>query len=161
MMELLPKLPKIAAKKVTDFSFIREDARDMLLLLNADNFQGKYHDGFALSHAQVSEKPLQFFVTHRSWSASGTMPEIIINASIVYGMDKEPFREACLSWPHRDPKWKDRYWRIVVQFDVPSWTAGMPFSNGLKHEEQTFDGIAAIIFQHEIEHARGIDMYAK
>lgn len=160
-MKLLPKLPKIGAKKVENFSQIREDARDMLLFLNGDNFQGKYRDGFALSHAQISEKPLQFFVTHRSWSAAGTMPEIIINARIVEKMQREPFREACLSYPFRDAIWKQRYWRIEVEYDVPSWYAGLPFSNGLKHEQQTFDGIAAIIFQHEIEHAHAVDMYVK
>lgn len=158
-MKLLTKLPKMGAKKVERFEQIRADARDMLILLNSDNFQGKYRDGFALSHAQVSEKPLQFFVTHRSWK--DVLPEIIINARIIEKMDREPFREACLSYPFRDPIWKQRYWRIVVEFDVPTWTANLPFASGLKREHITMDGIAAIIFQHEIEHAQGIDMYAK
>lgn len=158
-MKLLTKLPKIGAKKVERFEQVRVDARDMLVLLNGDNFQGKWRDGFALSHAQVSEKPFQFFVTHRSWK--DVLPEIICNARIIDEMEREPFREACLSYPHRDAISKQRYWRIVAEFDIPTWTSGVPFATGLKHEQQTFDGIAAIIFQHEIEHARGVDMYAK
>lgn len=156
-MKLLSKLPQIGAKKVERFEQIREDARDMLVLLNADNFSGKYPDGFALGHAQVSEKPLQFFVTHRSWK--DTLPEIIINARIIEKMQPEDFKEACLSFPFRDPIWKKRYWRIEVEYDVPSWTTHLPLASGLKHEQQTFDGIAAIIFQHEIDHFRGINIY--
>lgn len=157
-MKLLLTPSKKAAKKVTDYKQIKTDAEEMLTLLNGNAFKGKYSNGFALSHAQVSNDPYQFFVVHKSWD--NLMPEIICNARIIDKMEPFTFKEACLSFPFRDPINTRRYWRVVVEFETPTRYLGF-FPTGFKTENMAFDGLAAVLFQHEIDHAHAQNIYTK
>lgn len=159
-MKLLAKPSTTKARPVTSWKEIRADAFEMLELLNSDAFRGLYPIGHALSHAQVSDKPFDFFVTHRSWT--DVLPRVICNVRIVDKAQKETVAEACLSYPHRGEKKLQRWWWVDVEFDVPPLDGVrslLPF--GLSHEHRGFDGLAAQIFQHEVEHAKGISLYQK
>lgn len=130
----------------------------MLALLNGDDFRGLYRDGFALSHAQVSEKPFNFFVTHRSFR--DTMPDIICNLKILERIEPYTVPEACLSYPHRPPIKLKRFWRVIVEYDEPTQYLGW-HPGGLKTEQRAFDGLVAQMLQHEFDHAHGTNIYAK
>lgn len=155
-MKLLNRLSHKPAAKVTSYGQIKAAAADMLTLLNADKFAGKYDNGFALHHAQVSNEPLNFFVTHRSWE--NVLPSIVVNAKIIERMEPLTFKEACLSFPFRDPIKTPRYWRVIVEYEEYS-KARSWFANGLRPQQMAFDGLAALIFQHENDHAIGKNIY--
>lgn len=148
---------KTKSIKVTDYRQIKKDAEEMLGLLNAGKFKGKWAEGLALSHAQVCDKPYAFFVSHKSWE--GNIPEIVINPRIIEKFEPVPLKlEACVSFPFRDIIKTQRFWRIVAEFEVP---AGIFHSNRMKTEQLAFDGLAAVVFQHELDHHHGEDIYTK
>ena len=146
-----------ASQKVTTYKDIKQDVDRMLEMLNGrGNFAGQYKNGWALSHAQVSEKPYAFFVTHKSFE--GILPEIVINPRILEAFEPVQWKEACLSYPFRPEIKTVRHWRLIVEFDVPQ--RGI-LGTRLKTEQLSVDGLAAILFQHEVDHSKGIDIYHK
>jgi peptide deformylase len=159
-MKLLATLSKKQAKPVTSWKEIRDDAFAMLEMINAGKFAGRWQEGFALSHAQVSDNPFDFFVTHKSWE--NEVPRVVCNARLKQGIDKQTFKEACLSYPFRDVIKTQRFWNIDVEFDVPPIDGIKSFFQfGLTHRQMTYDGLAAFMFQHEIDHAKAIDIFHK
>lgn len=160
-MKLLTYPSKKKAKPVTSWRDIREAAFDMLELLNTGKFPRLWQEGFALSHAQVSDDPFDFFVTHKSFE--GLLPRVVCNARVVAHWDTETFKEGCLSFPHRQVIKTSRYWGISVEYDVPpiDGIRSLLGLNRLNKEEQSFDGLVSFMFQHEIDHAKGIDIYHK
>lgn len=144
---------RIHSKKVKSFRQIKKDAREMVELVNQDNFEGRYKSGFALAHCQVTKDPYRFFVIHREVK-KGFGDDIIINPEVVKRTDKTHFREACLSYPFRTMTKVKRYNRVVVKYQVPSLF-------GLKDKTKEFTGLQAFIFQHEIDHFNSIYIYDK
>lgn len=63
-----------------------------------------------------------------------------------------PMKDACMSFPNKTEKNTDRYYRIKVQYQIKSWY-------GLKKVTEWVEGLKAHIFQHEIDHAKAINMY--
>lgn len=161
MIKLLAKPSTKKAKPVTSWAEIKDDAFDMLELLNAGKFPGLWAEGFALNHAQVSDSPFDFFVVHKHFDSF--LPRVICNARMVDSMGKETFKEGCLSYPHRQAIKTSRWWGVTVEFDVPpiDGLRSLLGLNRLSKRQESFDGLVSFLFQHEIDHGKGIDIYHK
>lgn len=150
-MQLIPPHKKLS-KRVTHCDEIKQDFPAMLGLLNADNFTGKWKKGLALHHSQVSIEPYHMFVVHKNLVEAFDGWEVVCNAKILERYDAVPFKEACLSYPHRAVKKMRRYARVLFEADVLD--AGM-FQWKLKHITLEVTGLAAFVVQHEQDHAQG------
>lgn len=137
---------------------IEADAAAMRELLNAGKFTGMWKEGFALSHSQVSEDPFRFFVLHDGAKEGFENYDTIINAKVEKGSDKMPFKEACLSYPHRGVINTQRFASIEISCLVP---VKKFFRLHLMKKILRLEGLAAFIAQHEIDHAQGIHIYDK
>lgn len=65
-------------------------------------------------------------------------------------------KEGCMSFPHRTAKNMDRYFEVVVEYQVPQTILGF---TRLKKVRETVKGLKAHIFQHECDHMNGINMF--
>lgn len=61
--------------------------------------------------------------------------------------------EGCISFPHRKAKHKERYYRIKVKYQY------FNDKGSLKKKEEWIEGLKSHIFQHEVEHGLGKNMY--
>lgn len=67
--------------------------------------------------------------------------------------------EACMSFPDRsNGKTMERFFRIKVRYQIPRRLLGVTY---LRTITETVEGLKSHIFQHEIEHAAGKNMYYK
>lgn len=66
--------------------------------------------------------------------------------------------EACMSFSNRTQKNMERFYRIKVRYQVPRKILGI---NYLKTITEVVEGLKAHIFQHEVDHAHGKNMYYK
>lgn len=62
-------------------------------------------------------------------------------------------KEACMSFPYRSGRSIKRLFRIKVAYDI------IGFFGQRKHVEEWIEGVKAHIFQHEVMHQHGLDMY--
>jgi peptide deformylase len=141
------------SKEVEVYKDIKKDAVEMREMINNGGFSGKWKEAFAIAHAQVSENPYRFFVVHKD-IAKELEGSIIINPVIEEKEGLVPFKEACMSYPYRDIIKTRRYNKIVVEYKTPK-------RFGLNTHRRELFGILAFIFQHEIDHFNGIDIYSK
>lgn len=158
-MNLIKPCPHKPAKTVKKWSEIKDDAMELRKLIIKGNFAGHYKDGFAISHASVSEKPMNFFVineiTHKGEILKMFGHWCIINLKIIKYGHPVSFEEACMSFPFLKPKKINRMAKIKVVFQVPSWLGTM------RKKTKTLTSVAAFICQHELEHAAGKNIYGK
>jgi hypothetical protein len=61
-------------------------------------------------------------------------------------------KEGCASFPDRKPKIVKRYYRIKVSYQIRTWY-------GYKTVIEWVEGLKSHIFQHEIEHSQGKNIY--
>lgn len=103
--------------------------------------------GYALAHCQVEEdRPLRIFVA-REGKLSGT---VFINPEILWGEGDYVAGESCLSFPTMPAVMVKRYKKIGYRhFDL----------YGQEHTGELWD-VQAQIFQHEVDHLNGINIYA-
>jgi hypothetical protein len=152
------------------------------------NFAGEHKSCYGLHHCQVSDAPLSFFVIAKKWvkgdpSVPKDMPTsalwpaaVIINPKILEAPEKiirevptinaigvkeilkrnlsnvMRVEEACMSFPNRSAKKKERFYRIRVEYQIRGWF-------GLRTKREWLEGLRAHIFQHEVDHDRGINMF--
>lgn len=64
--------------------------------------------------------------------------------------------EACMSFPQRTKKNVNRMYRIKVRYQMPRTALGITF---LYTKTEWIEGIRAHIFQHEVDHAQGKNIY--
>ena len=125
-----------------DIAVVREHAVDMQKLC----FENTNRTRYAIAHCQVTDfDPLRFFV-----KANG---DIIINPVIVrhtnVPIDSE---ECCCSYPERSGVVVKRYNKITAEYYT--------IINGNVYKNNgEFSGLESKIFQHEIDHFDGIDIY--
>lgn len=60
--------------------------------------------------------------------------------------------DCCMSFPDKKPKNTEIYYRIKVRYQIPAWY-------GLKTKTEWVEGLKSHIFQHEINHANGKNIY--
>lgn len=94
------------------------------------------------------------YCTWRQRSKENTLP--IVKRLIqprVRVVNRVRYDEACMSFQHRKPKKVERFSTITVRYQIPK------MMGGLKTIEEKIDGLKAHIFQHEIDHSSGKNIY--
>jgi peptide deformylase len=140
--------------KVQNWLQIESDALEMAKLVDGEELCDR---SVALHHAQVCEKPFNFFVInpkHIKEQVEGLGSRYIINPRIVA---LEPgamvfVDEGCLSFPHRKMRKKERCLVAQVEYQIFD-------GKELITKEVLVDRIIAQMFQHECEHGEGRNMY--
>lgn len=155
----------LVSKEVKNYREIKSIARDMSVFLDGGIKKGEYTEGFALAHCQVEdENPLAFFVVNtkhvgKLWEHMVIMnPEILKAPATIKKEDgtivsnRVSYIEGCFSFPFRQPKSVERYFRIKVRYYIPGrfW---------MRKIERWIEGLPAHIFQHEEQHCRGKNIY--
>lgn len=136
------------SRDVTDADLpkLMEDAHIMYNLCFTKN--GKYYGGFAVAHCQINDSdPLKFFVTADK--------EVVINPVMLNHTAQELDKmEGCLSFPDMEMVPVKRYNKCTVEY---SRLAG----EGEIGERITenISGKRAQIFQHEMQHFAGENIY--
>ena len=153
MRIILPPHNKVASE-VLSWEQIKNDAKLIREMVNG-KFDGNFTKAYSLAHAQVSEEPKTFFVVSRDKKYG--LEKIlghwcIINPKIIEASDRREIKEACMSFPLRDAKYVRRYFKVKVQYQVPGLFR-------LKKKTRTLVQVPAQIFQHEIEHSRGENIF--
>ncbi len=146
---------KTPSRPVLSYSDIKRDAAEMIELITRGNFSGIHKEAHALAHNQVSPTPYAFFVLHPSMVKYFEGQQIICNAHITAKNVPMVFKEGCMSYPHRQIKQVRRYANIIVSCDV------IGLFGRLKNVTMELEGLEAFIMQHEIDHAKGVDIYHK
>ena len=156
----------IPSMEVTDWNAVEEDALEMARIMFDKVMQhsdDSFHCGnaWALHHSQVSERPFNFFVLNTGLATPDIIEKLgsqfIINPkikSILPDMVME-MKEGCVSFPHRKEKKVPRAIIIKVEYDIPDTTK----KGALKHISMEVQGIVAQIFQHEVSHGEGRNIY--
>lgn len=78
--------------------------------------------------------------------------KIVVEKGTVSNIIEVP--DACMSFPLRKQKNTKRYYRLKVQYQVKGWF-------GLRTKTEWVEGLKSHIFQHEIDHANGLNIYFK
>ena len=128
-----------------DYRDVIRAAADMLELCNTRH--GLYPSGYAVAHAQVSERPFRFFVKNNG--------EIVMNP-IIIRKTKTPVKmiEGCLSYPNNEPIEVMRLNKCEVEYEVLN-----PITRIAMKRVENMSGLQAQIFQHEIDHMDGHCIY--
>lgn len=176
-MQLL-KIHYEPSKMVKAYSDIAEDVKKLKkYIITADKDRSCY----AIHHSQVSEKPFDFFVVHPRYVV-GEHPifkdRVIINPKILnpvmterppflqlFAEDNEANREiyhsmpaavmshrideGCMSFPHKRSKKVERYIQINAEYQ----------NEKMEKINVFLVDVAAQIFQHEIQHGQGKNIY--
>lgn len=154
-MKIIP-LHHQKAEKVKSWSSIKKEAQEILDMMLEGDFTGHYQKAYAVSQAQVSDKPLSYFVLNNTYKDLVKMfgHWCIINLKIKTKSQPVYWKEACMSFPWREPKNVDRFNIVKVKYRVPFLWFTRPMT-------KTFTGLSAFICQHEFEHSMGINIYGK
>jgi len=152
------------SKPVTAYKEIEKESNELLRFIVKGKFKGFYDKAFAIAHCQVSETPYNFFVVSPDVVKEKMFKyQIIINPTIIEanvtksinGIEMSnllEYKEPCLSFPFRKEKAVVRYDIIKVKYQTPAIL-------GLKTIEAQLEGIASEIFQHEVDHCAGINIF--
>lgn len=156
-MNIIRPAHNLVAQKVKSWKQIKEVALELRKFTNNPiGVEGYYKTAYAISHAQVSNEPLNFFTINEehkdliklfgSWC--------IINLRIIKQEQAVYWKEACMSFPFREAKNTDRFNKVTVKYRVPFlW-----FTRPVKRH---FIGLPAFICQHELEHSLGKNIYGR
>lgn len=98
----------------------------------------QFYKGVGLAAPQVG-RSLNLFVVN-----TPTFQETFINPEVSLLGDRLQIREGCLSFPNMELP-KDRTTKVAVRYYDKNWT----------QHSKDFDGILAIIIQHEYDHLQG------
>lgn len=85
-----------------------------------------------------------------------TGSKIVVKEGMVSNLIDVP--EACMSFVHRKQKNHKRYYRIKVKYQEVASLFGVKY---LRTRMEWVEGLKAHIFQHEIDHAQGKNMFYK
>lgn len=151
-------VPKKTSQTVTNFDEIKDKAPELQAVLERGDFNhGPFHKNhIALHHSQVDENPYNFFVIKRSIVGAKDNEIIaVINPKIIERDEdsKSTHTEGCISFPFRQDKKVQRYDRVKVQYQVAD------DKGNLTMKEEWTEGLMARVFQHEIQHAQGGNIY--
>ena len=153
------KTPVKPSRPVLEFATIAKDAAAMHRLLQTYvSPKGKGPDmHYAIQHGQYANPSYNFFVINNF--IVGAKPEevvVIVNPKIVEKVrgTQVMHREGCMSFPFRHAIKVKRYDEILVEYQVPDEKGEKLIS-----KKDKFTGLMAYIFQHELEHAHGRNIY--
>ena len=157
-MKILQPAHNKPATQVENWKQIKKEAQELRQFIKAGPFEGDYQSAYAISHAQVSEAPLHFFVINeelekgqlKKWFGSWC----VFNFKILETDDPVSWLEACMSFPHRKPKNTDRFYKIKAEYRIPFLWWSRKVTRRLKE-------LPAFICAHEDDHAHGRNIYNK
>lgn len=138
---------------------------DELLLSNRENRPKKdtkinyYFPSQIIVNAKIIEVPERLKVNKPERKVvKDAQGRVSTRIEIKESMEKNLIgvQEACMSFLHRTPKTKERYYRVKVRYQYPKKILGMWF---LWRKTEWVEGLKAHIFQHEIDHANGKNMF--
>jgi hypothetical protein len=127
-----------------------------------DTYQNFFFPSQVIINAKIIEAPdkIEASVPKRQITKTqdGKVSQsITINKQMV--SNKIGLTEACMSFPHRTQKTVERYYRIRVKYQIVRKLFGI--FTILVTKKEWCEGLKAHIFQHEIEHSEGKNMYYK
>ena len=144
-MEIIyPPHKKQSAKVVELSRELENDIEGMEKMMEKQKFiNGR--KGYAIAHCQVSNNPYRIFV-----SVVDVLPHTcVINPVLLEKYESYTVKEGCLSFPFRGEKKVKRYRKIKVYYQ----------DRYLQEHTKEFEGLPAQIFQHEIQHFNGENIY--
>ncbi len=152
-MKIILPLSKNHSIKVSSWSEIKKEALEIREFMKTNTFQGNWSSARAIAHVQVeAENPKRFFVVHDEYVK--TLGHwCIVNARILTRDIPCTFEEGCMSFPFRKSKKVQRYNDIKVEYYIPFLDVH------LIKKTKVLTDIEAYIFQHEIDHANGVNIY--
>ena len=143
-----PKAFFVVAKDFVNDDFITETR-----LRNKTNF---YFPAQAIFNARVVEAPekLEKDIPKRE-VVTGKDGKVTSRVVLVKGTvnNKIGVPDACMSFPNKSGKTTERFYRIKVKYQT-RWHFGL-----LRPHTEWVEGVKAHVFQHEIDHANGINIY--
>lgn len=155
-MNILRPAHGLLATRVKSWNEIKVEALELreFIKTTENNVEGYWKKAYAISHAQVSYRPKDFFVVNEWYTdlieLFGTW--CVINPKIIRSGEEVYWKEACMSFPHRQPTNVDRFNKIIIEYSIPFlW-----FTRTVRRK---FIGLPAFICQHEIEHRDGKNIY--
>jgi hypothetical protein len=130
----------------------------------ADNMVG--HEGIFESRIIINPELLETpaFVEKeiptKKTVKDGDKVKIVLDAEKKKLSNRLRLQEACISFPHRQAKNMNRFYRIKVRYQIPVTGVLSLFGlRKLKTIETYVEALKAHIFQHEIMHAAGQNIY--
>lgn len=161
-----------ASVEVKKYSHIRKEVKELKAFVNGKFTEGLFESAFSLSHCEVQKLSWAFFVVNSELIKKKIFKHrVFINPKIVnipktikFDADKDDkdhennmsIQEACMMFPNRKPKKLDRPYRIEVTYQVPVFYG---FFLETIHEE--LEGLQSQIFQHNVEHIEGRNIFFK
>ncbi len=133
----------------TPSSYIKPDAEDPALEYFVKRLYQTVTDsanmGVGIAAPQVGI--LKNIIWVQRFDKPGFPFEVYLNPVInTYSDEKQIEREGCLSIPNRVDTLSSRAQSIIIEYDKMDGS----------HHKETVEGFTAVIFQHEIDHLRGI-----
>jgi peptide deformylase len=120
----------------------------------------KWNDCYAVAQPQISKKPLRYFVINpeRIETVKDFEGTIIINPKLISKdrLTRTMFKEGCLSFPFRPVKKTKRFLTIEVEYDIINNNYSPILTKKIKKQ---LTGLTACIFQHELQHLNGKNIY--
>lgn len=143
------------ARHVDSWEQISSDVAAMEMLLDKGIMRDEKRIGaVALSHVQVANPGFSFFVLDNQFRKDFSNRRVIVNARIVDQRELVDFMEGCLSFDGKHPCATKRFRYIEVEWQYPKSDGTLKFPR-----RDRFEGFPAIVMQHEIDHANGLNVY--
>lgn len=153
-----------------DFKKIKKFAFGMVMLAFNAEKEKMFGNVYAISHSEVNKKPLSFFVLNcyndklkaHHMDFFNKYGFIIMNPRLVSGQHsgtKQQVEEGCVSFPGRATTIVGRYYKAIVEFEYLTFKKNSEEVDGIATGTEDLKGFLAQLFQHEIDHLNGINIY--
>lgn len=151
-------------QKVDDSVIIIDEAKEICRGIQDNKFVTPgsiYKDCFAIAQPQVSDRPLRYFVINPRLGAliAKDLGGLLIINPRILSKNKESrimHPEGCMSYPFRPMKKIKRFREISVTYDVVE-DLNKPKVKTV--QEITIRDFTALVFQHELEHLNGKNIW--
>ncbi len=144
-----------------DIPRVIQDAKELFRLCQTPN--GMYKNAFAITHMQITdEDPLRFFVTREGsiiinpfiLKKTGAKCECQIASQCAHTIQAKNNLEGCMSFPFAPKMIVKRWNKVTVALSFLSDNDTIT-----NQKVMGFEGVNALMFQHEIEHFEGSAIY--
>lgn len=129
--------------------YVRPEANDLVLRTFINRLYRTVRDSISLGVGIAAPQVgiLKNIIWVQRFDKENFPFEVYLNPKIhEYSIEKQIFREGCLSIPNRIDTLKTRAYSIVIEYDTIN----------AEHKTETIEGFTSVIFQHEIDHLNGI-----
>jgi len=163
-MKIILPPHKKCSSKVKNYEDIFDEAKEICKNMQNGSFivpGSKYNSCYAVAHCQVSYKPLRFFIINPMTGLEiiKTLGGLAIINPRILSKDKSTAimsKEGCLSFPFRNERKVKRFNKIIVTYD---FIKDLKDGDIYNMQEIEIVGLTAIVFQHELEHLNGKNIW--